>query len=133
MLTVLLQGYCTNNPVIACDIFTRVIERFVSQEKPMPREKHFSLTKVQQGPARDIKRYYPYRQFINLFVYRFVSEHCLCSTLRLLQILYLLSGRAIHCLLVIDNYCSSESGIDFQNKTRVFRKFTFCLGFSPFL
>ena len=29
MLTVLLQGYWVNNAVIACDIFTRVVQNIV--------------------------------------------------------------------------------------------------------
>ena len=33
--------------------------------------------------ARNVRLYYPYRQYTNLFIFRFVSEHCLRSTLRL--------------------------------------------------
>ena len=35
-----------------------------------------------EGPRND-KLCFPYRQYTNLFIFRFVSEHCLRSTLRL--------------------------------------------------
>ena len=34
--------------------------------------------------TRNVRLYYPYRQYTNLLIFRFVSEHCLRSTLRLL-------------------------------------------------
>ena len=37
-----------------------------------------------EGPALEtLALYYPYRQYTNFFLFRFVSEHCLRSTLRL--------------------------------------------------
>ena len=38
---------------------------------------------VLRSTASIRRLYYPYRQYTNLFIFRFVSEHCLRSTLRL--------------------------------------------------
>ena len=35
----------------------------------------------QRAYARNVRLYYPYRRYTNLIIFRFVSEHCLCSTL----------------------------------------------------
>ena len=39
----------------------------------------------QRASAQIVRLYYPYWQYTNLFIFRFVSEHCLHSTLHLLS------------------------------------------------
>ena len=46
-----------------------------------PRQGRFSLWR--RGNARNVRLYYPYRQYTDLFIFRFVFQHCLRSTLRL--------------------------------------------------
>ena len=53
-----------------------------------------SLERNRSANVRNVRLYYPYRQYTDLFIFRFVSEHCLRSTLRLFQTL--LSILAVH-------------------------------------
>ena len=48
----------------------------------------FLLNFLSEKGPRNVRLYFPYRQYTNLFIFRFVSQHYLCSTLRLFQMLY---------------------------------------------
>ena len=41
------------------------------------------INSIIQSYARNVRLYYPYRQYTNLFLFWFLTEHCLRSTLRL--------------------------------------------------
>ena len=47
----------------------------------------FSVSLWRRANARNVRLYYPYRQYTNLFIFRFVSEHCLRSTLHIINLL----------------------------------------------
>ena len=72
----------------------------------------FSVSLWQRANARNVRLYYPYWQYTDLFIFRFVSSLCLRSTLRLFC-LYIYNIRNIAyrlifldiCYCLIQNWC----------------------------
>ena len=73
----------------------------------------FSVSLWQKANARNVRLYYPYWQYTDLFIFRFVSSLCLRSTLRLfcLYIIYNIRNIAYRlifldiCYCLIQNWC----------------------------
>ena len=48
-------------------------------------DRYFKVSLWRRANARNVRLYYPYRQYTNLSTFRIVSEHCLRITLHLFQ------------------------------------------------
>ena len=107
-----LQQISRTNELYVLQLSQHIVSYF--EQHCRDHAKNFRLFKSRVGlwrraNARNVRFHYPYRQYTNLFIFRFVSLLCLRSTLRLFSFNF----AAIRCLFIRE--LSNE--ISFKNCT----------------